>query len=84
MPGHIEVVEAGDPLAFGGNEGKIKVWAWQGPDAIINPIWDEAKSVGSSQSNGGLPKAEFRDTAVCRVCEWSQHLSRAALRCDRD
>ena len=43
VPGHIEVVEAGDPLAFGGNEGKIKVWAWQGPDAIINPVWDEAE-----------------------------------------
>lgn len=43
VPGHIEIVEAGDPLAFGGNEGKIKVWAWQGPDAIINPIWDEAE-----------------------------------------
>jgi hypothetical protein len=43
VPGHIEVVEAGDPLAFGGNEGKIKVWAWQGPDAIINSIWDEAE-----------------------------------------
>jgi len=43
VPGHIEVVEAGDPLAIGGNEGKIKIWAWLGPDAIINPIWDEAE-----------------------------------------
>ena len=43
VPGHIEVIEAGDPLASGGNEGKIKVWAWQGPDAIINSIWDEAE-----------------------------------------
>jgi hypothetical protein len=30
-------------LAAGGNEGKIKVWAWQGPDAIISPTWDEAE-----------------------------------------
>ena len=44
VPGHIEVVEAGDPLAgaFGIHEGKIKVRAWQGPDEIINPFWDEA------------------------------------------
>ncbi len=43
VPGRIEVVEAGDPLASGGNEGKIKVLAWQGPDAIISPFWDEAE-----------------------------------------
>lgn len=43
VPGRIELVEAGDPLAPGGNEGKIKVWAWQGPDAIISPTWDEAE-----------------------------------------
>jgi len=43
VPGRIEVVESGDPLAAGGNEGKIKVWAWQGPDAILSPIWDEAE-----------------------------------------
>lgn len=43
VPGRIELVEAGDALAPGGNEGKIKVWAWQGPDAILSPIWDEAE-----------------------------------------
>ena len=43
VPGHIELIEAGDPLASGGNLGKIKVWAWQGPDAIISPTWDEAE-----------------------------------------
>ncbi|MBL6645938.1 MAG: hypothetical protein ISP55_05760 [Flavobacteriales bacterium] len=43
VEGRIELVEAGDPLAAGGNEGKIKVWAWQGPDAIISPTWDEAE-----------------------------------------
>lgn len=43
VPGRIELVEAGDPLAAGGNEGKIKVLAWQGPDAILSPIWDEAE-----------------------------------------
>lgn len=44
VPGRIEVVEAGDPLAGPGemHVGKIKVWAWQGPDEIVNPIWDEA------------------------------------------
>lgn len=43
LAGRIELIEAGDPLASGGNEGKIKVWAWQGPDAIISPTWDEAE-----------------------------------------
>ena len=43
VPGRVELVEAGDPLAAGGNEGKIKVLAWQGPDAILSPIWDEAE-----------------------------------------
>ena len=43
VPGRIELVEAGDPLAAGGNQGKIKVYAWQGPDAIISPFWDEAE-----------------------------------------
>lgn len=43
VPGRIEVVQAGDPLAAGGNEGAIKVLAWKGPDAIISPIWDEAE-----------------------------------------
>ncbi|MDA9863642.1 vanadium-dependent haloperoxidase [Flavobacteriales bacterium] len=43
VPGRIEVVEAGDPLASGGNQGKIKVLAWQGPDAVISPLWDEAE-----------------------------------------
>lgn len=43
VPGRIEVIQAGDPLASGGNEGKIKVLAWQGPDAILSPIWDEAE-----------------------------------------
>ena len=44
VPGHIEVVEAGDPLAGPGgvHVGKIKVMAWRGPDAIISPVWDEA------------------------------------------
>ena len=42
LPGRIEVIEAGDPLAWGGHVGKIKIKAWRGPDAIINPVWDEA------------------------------------------
>ncbi len=44
VPGHIELVEAGDALAGAGgvHVGKIKVMAWRGPDAIINPVWDEA------------------------------------------
>jgi hypothetical protein len=43
-PGFIELVEAGDPLAGAAGEhiGKIKVYAWRGPDAILNPLADTA------------------------------------------
>lgn len=43
VPGRIEVVGSADPLAAQGHLGKIKVLAWQGPDAIISPLWDEAE-----------------------------------------
>ncbi|MCB0761882.1 MAG: VCBS repeat-containing protein, partial [Flavobacteriales bacterium] len=44
VPGYIEVVETGDPLAGTGNEnvGKIKVFAWKGHNAINNVDIDEA------------------------------------------
>jgi hypothetical protein len=44
VPGHIELVEAGDPLAGAADEnvGKIKLYTWRGPDYIINPAFDEA------------------------------------------
>jgi hypothetical protein len=44
VPGYIEVVEAGDPLAGAGgaNVGKIKVKAWRGPDYVQNPKTDYA------------------------------------------
>jgi len=43
-PGFIEQVENGDPLAGATGEhiGKIKVYAWRGPDYISNPSTDEA------------------------------------------
>ncbi|MBK8504809.1 MAG: vanadium-dependent haloperoxidase [Saprospiraceae bacterium] len=39
VPGHIEVVEEGDSLAGDMNEnvGKIKLYAWKGPDHIADP-----------------------------------------------
>ncbi len=39
VPGYIELVEVGDPLAGAGGEnvGKIKLFAWRGPDFIQNP-----------------------------------------------
>ena len=39
-PGYIEVVDSNDALAGGGyqNVGKIKLYAWQGPDSIGNPL----------------------------------------------
>jgi hypothetical protein len=43
-PGYIEVVQAGDPLAGAMNEnvGKIKLFAWRGPNYISNPNFDVA------------------------------------------
>ena len=42
--GYIELVEAGDPLAGVNNinVGKVKLYAWRGPDFIDSPITDEA------------------------------------------
>lgn len=42
VPGLIETVEPGDPLAGFDNRfaGKIKVRAWQGPDYVVNPLND--------------------------------------------
>ena len=41
---YVETVQEGDPLAGPDNEnvGKIKVYAWKGPDYIVNPNIDEA------------------------------------------
>ena len=43
-PGYIELVETGDPLAGAADEhvGKIKLYAWRGPDYINNPFVDQA------------------------------------------
>ncbi len=43
-PGFIELVETGDPLAGMNDEnvGKIKLYAWKGPDYITNPDTDVA------------------------------------------
>lgn len=39
VEGHVEVVEAGDPLAGEDNRnvGKIKLYAWRGPDYVDDP-----------------------------------------------
>jgi hypothetical protein len=44
VPGYIELVGQGDPLAGVSDEnvGKIKLHAWRGPDFIINPQTDQA------------------------------------------
>jgi len=44
VPGYIELVEAGDPLAGPNNEnvGEIKLYAWKGPDYIEIPELDQA------------------------------------------
>ncbi len=44
VPGHIEVVGPGDPLAGDANEhvGKIKLYAWRGPSFIPDPLTTQA------------------------------------------
>ncbi len=44
IPGRIELIQSGDPLAGSSNEnvGKIKVYAWKGPDEIQDPTADIA------------------------------------------
>ncbi|MBZ0328113.1 MAG: T9SS type A sorting domain-containing protein [Altibacter sp.] len=44
VPGLIEVIEAGDPLAgaFDENLGKMKLYTWLGPDRIVDPSIDIA------------------------------------------
>ncbi|MGK0388662.1 MAG: hypothetical protein ACI94Y_001394 [Maribacter sp.] len=44
IPNYIELVEVGDPLAGTNDEnvGKIKVYAWKGPNFIQNPATDVA------------------------------------------
>ena len=41
-PGYIELVEVGDPLAGDADEnvGKIKFYAWRGPDFVVDPETD--------------------------------------------
>ncbi len=43
-PGLVELVEPGDPLAGAADEhvGKIKLYAWRGPDYIVAPAIDQA------------------------------------------
>ena len=44
IPGLIELVETGDPLAGDADEhvGKLKIYAWKGPDFIADPETDVA------------------------------------------
>ncbi|MGJ8592983.1 MAG: T9SS type A sorting domain-containing protein [Aquaticitalea sp.] len=44
IPGKIELIATGDPLAGDADEnvGKIKIYAWKGPDYITNPDTDIA------------------------------------------
>jgi hypothetical protein len=44
VPGFIEIIEEGDPLAGASNEniGVIKMYAWRGPEAIVDPNNDVA------------------------------------------
>ncbi len=44
VPGYIEIIKTGDPLAGSGDEnvGKIKIFAWKGPDFISDPETDVA------------------------------------------
>lgn len=46
VPGHIEVIQAGDPLAGAANEnvGKIKMYSWRGPTYVTNPATEQARA----------------------------------------
>lgn len=55
VPGYIEVIHPGDPLAAGGaNVGKIKLYAWKGHAGINNVDTDEA-GVGWILAQDWLP-----------------------------
>lgn len=55
IPGYVEVVHPGDPLAAGGaNVGKIKLYAWKGHAGINNVDTDEA-GVGWILAQDWLP-----------------------------
>lgn len=45
VPGHIELIQAGDPLAGAANDnvGKIKVHAWRGPTYVTDPATEQAR-----------------------------------------
>jgi hypothetical protein len=44
VPGHIELIGPGDPLAGPANEnvGKLKIYAWRGPAVIADPKTEQA------------------------------------------
>ena len=44
IPGYVELVEVGDPLAGDANEfvGEVKLFTWRGPDYIENEQFDQA------------------------------------------
>ena len=44
IPGYVELVEEGDPLAGDANEfvGEVKLFTWRGPDYITNELFDQA------------------------------------------
>jgi len=57
VPGYIEIVQNGDPLAGSENENvdKIKLYAWRGHDYIENPVNFKA-GVGWRESWNWLSK----------------------------
>ena len=70
-PGFIEIVRSGDPLAGAADEnvGKIKLYAWRGPDYIANPFVDQA-GVGWILAENWWPyqRPIVRHTTVRRLC----------------
>ncbi len=56
VPGLIEVISTGDPLAGTSDEnvGKLKIYSWKGPDYISNPSTDIA-GVGWIEANKWWP-----------------------------
>ena len=77
VPGYIELVTGGDPLAGPGNAnvGKIKIKAWKGPNFILNPDTDVAgRGLDTGRGMVALSAAFLCYTSLCGVCFWTQYL----------
>ena len=77
IPGHIEIVTPGDPLAGTSNEnvGKIKLYAWRGPDFVTDPDVDVAGVDWIlAEKLVALPAANLRNPSIRGLHFGSLHI----------